>query len=83
MSVAIVDKFKVSKSSQITVNIFYVFYVYFNPFKLGNIPRKSLLFTGYLFNCLIDVDAVSEVSLQGYYRPNGRESVALQRVYTR
>ena len=39
--------------------------------------------SNYLFNCLVDVEAVSEVSLQGYYRPNGRESVALQRVYVR
>lgn len=44
---------------------------------------RHLLSSNYLFNCLVDVDAVSEVSLQGYYRPNGRESVALQRVYTR
>lgn len=44
---------------------------------------RHLLSSNYLFNCLIDVDAVSEVSLQGYYRPNGRESVALQRVYVR
>ena len=44
---------------------------------------EHLLSSNYLFNCLIDVDAVSEVSLQGYYRPNGGESVALQRVYAR
>ena len=39
--------------------------------------------SNYLFNCLIDVEAVTEISLQGHCRPNGGESVALQRVYTR
>ncbi|MBR5572710.1 MAG: hypothetical protein IKV99_08775 [Oscillospiraceae bacterium] len=44
---------------------------------------EHLLSSNYLFNCLIDVEAVTEVSLQGYCHPHGGEYTELQRVYVR
>ena len=39
--------------------------------------------SNYLFNCLVDVEAVTEISLQGSCRRNGGEYTELQRVYVR
>lgn len=44
---------------------------------------EHLVSSNYLFNCLIDVEAVTEVSLQGHCRPHGGEYTELQRVYVR
>ena len=53
MPVTIADKLKIRKRTQITVNIFNIFYVDFGFFKLTDFLRKRLLLAVYLFDSLI------------------------------